>query len=112
MLVRFARGAILCTAIMSTTLAGCQSSTPTLTGHWVSEQSSAVALDLYPDGTATISNLNVLDLKWKTVDPFWVRIDALGARLSFNFRVTNDKQGLKGTLQATGYDTLTFRKQN
>jgi hypothetical protein len=91
--------------------ASCSSPERTFIGHWVSEQSSAIALDLYPDGTATFSSVNMLDLKWKVVEPTWVRVDALGQRMTFNFRLTKDDKGQKGTLQATGFDTLTFRKK-
>ena len=95
---------------LATFLCSCSSPQKAFEGLWVSEQASAVTLELYPDGSATLSSVNVLDLKWQVVERKWARIDGLRNTVSFNFRLTDTGGTIRGTLQAAGYDTLTFRK--
>ena len=91
--------------------ASCTSPKQVFTGHWVCEQTPVISLDLYPDGTATFSGLNLLSLKWQVVSSEWVRIDALDNSVTINFRLKGNGGAQRATLQATGFDALTFVKK-
>jgi hypothetical protein len=80
-------------------------------GRWVSEQTSAIAIYFYKDGTASVSGTGFLKLEWKEIDETTIRIDVLDKKLVFHFRISKDGKGPYGTLELAGYDTMVFRKK-
>jgi hypothetical protein len=80
-------------------------------GRWVSEQTSAIALYFYNDGTASLSGTGFLKLEWKEISETSIRIDALDKKIIFHFKIAKDNRGPFGTLELAGYDTMVFRRK-
>src|SRR4051812_34454977 len=92
-------------------LTACSDQKIVVAGRWVSEQTSAVAIYFYKDGTASLSGTGLLKLEWKEIDETTVRIDALDKKIIFHFKISRDGRGPYGTLELAGYDTMVLRKK-
>jgi len=92
-------------------MASCSDSKIAVPGRWVSDQTSAIALYFYKDGTASLSGTGFLKLEWKEISSESIRIDALDKKIIFHFKIAKDNKGPFGTLELAGYDTMVFRKK-
>ncbi len=97
--------------LVSFCMTSCSNPKVVIQGRWVSEQTPAIALYFYGDGTASLSGTGLLKLEWKPIDDTNVRIDALDRKIIFHFKISKDKDGSLGTLELAGYDTMVFRKK-
>jgi hypothetical protein len=93
-------------------VASCGNPDPDILGRWVADQTPAIAIYFYPDGTASISGTGFLKLEWKKIDDKLIRIDVLDKKIIFHFKLDRDSKGDRGTLELAGYDTFAFRRKD